>query len=260
MTSDPALHLEIHESLGTALQVGRLVVRLPAPFPDHPPSWPARGEELAFLWRAVSEPEPPPGVVLSGPPGSGKSTLALRWAYQACDLFPGGLHYRDARAPGPAEPLADALRSLLIIDNAADEPEVRPLLPVSEASFAVVTTRNPLPGLVIDGFRPLHVPPPTGPSTALPFPLPELPSVADSLPPDVLAALLHTAQAEAEETGDQATHAAVSLRLARLHLDASRRARALHCYARALEAYARLGDTASYARVLREITHLPLNP
>ncbi|ROO90544.1 hypothetical protein EDD29_8275 [Actinocorallia herbida] len=258
--SEPALHLEVHGPVDTAVQVGRLVLRLPAPFPDHPPSRAARGTELAALWRAASEAEPPPGVVLTGPSGSGKSTLALQWAHQAHGLFPGGLRHADlcaAPAPAPTDP-PEGPRSLLILDNVPDDFDVVAHLPAAESCFTLITTRVPRPSLIVDGFRALAVTPPPPPSAPLLTLLHDLPHLADpaGLPSDALTPLLRAAQAEAEDTRDLRTHAAVSLRLARLDAEADRPASALHSYAQALHSYAHLGDTSSYALALREATHL----
>ncbi|MCD0452674.1 hypothetical protein LO762_26340 [Actinocorallia sp. API 0066] len=257
--SAPELRLEVHGSVDAAVQVGRLVLRLPAPFPAHPPSRAARGPELAALWRAASEPVPPPGIVVSGPSGYGKSTLALQWAYQAHGLFPGGLHHVDLSGPQAAPPWnpPEGERTLLILDNARGEDGVRSALPSAESCFVLVTCRAPLPSLVIDGFRSLTLTAPPSPSAPLTSLLPDLASA----PPGPLAdgaftTLLQAAQAEAEDTGDHPTRAAASLRLARLHAAASHRAASLHCYALALDSYARLGDSSSYATALREAAAL----
>ncbi len=119
-----------------------------------------------------------PLTVITGLPGVGKTALAIRWAHQAD--FPDGkfylnLHGFDAHAPAtPDEALRQLLhalgvayqeiprvlddqialyrsllagkRILIVLDNAADEEQVRPLLPPGCA--AVVTSRNDLRGLV----------------------------------------------------------------------------------------------------------------
>ncbi|MDX6741973.1 hypothetical protein [Actinocorallia sp. A-T 12471] len=255
----PDLHLEVHGPVGTAVQVGRLVLLLPAPFPDHPPSRASRGAELAALWRAASEPEPPPGVVLTGPPGSGKSALALQWAHQAYGLFPGGLRHADLGAPVLPPPLdpPDGPRSLLILDNVPRALDVAAYLPAAESCFTLITTRAPRPSLIVDGFRALAVTPPPLPSAPLLALLQDLPALPEEpLPSDALTPLLRAAQTEAEHTGDLHTHAAVSLRLARLDADNDRPASALHSYAQALASYAHLGDSSSYALTLQEATLL----
>jgi hypothetical protein len=129
--------------------------------------------------------------VVSGPAGVGKTTLAVTWAHQVADRFPDGQLYVNldgfgpagtARDPGDAvRGFLDALgvqaehippglaeqsalfrsvlaerRVLVVLDNAASADQVRPLLPGSPTCFTVVTSRNPLSGLVAAaGARPV---------------------------------------------------------------------------------------------------------
>ncbi|GAA4899650.1 ATP-binding protein [Streptomonospora salina] len=123
-------------------------------------------------------------VVLAGPPGVGKTALALTAADELAARFPDGCLAVDLRGmdeqPLPARaalerllraldvpaarvPAAEAeqsslLRSLLrgrrvllLLDNAADEAQVRPLLTVGRGCLTVVTCRHALAGL--DGAR-----------------------------------------------------------------------------------------------------------
>jgi tetratricopeptide (TPR) repeat protein/transcriptional regulator with XRE-family HTH domain len=126
------------------------------------------------------------GVVaaIGGTAGVGKSALAIHWAHQASRHFPDGQLYVNLRgfascgAPAtPAKALRgflDALgvpperipaeqdtqaalyrsllaerRMLIVLDNAHDEDQVRPLLPASPASMVIITSRNQLAGLAI---------------------------------------------------------------------------------------------------------------
>ena len=122
-------------------------------------------------------------TVITGTAGVGKSALAVYWAHQVRDLFPDGQLYVNLRGFGPAgsamEPaeaihgfldafavpsdripldlderaalyrsiLAD-LRVLIVLDNARDVDQVRPLLPGSPGCVVVVTSRNQLTSLV----------------------------------------------------------------------------------------------------------------
>lgn len=120
-------------------------------------------------------------TVLTGPVGTGKTALAVRAAYRLAAEFPDGrvlLRMRDAagrprsaaslvtelarmadlpelRADGDAEEAAAAWRAwlgprrvLLVLDDAADEASVRPLVPDTGGSAVLVTARVQLAGLV----------------------------------------------------------------------------------------------------------------
>jgi DNA-binding SARP family transcriptional activator len=123
-------------------------------------------------------------VVITGTAGVGKTALALHWAHGAASRFPGGqLHinlrgYHPAGAPVtsdeairvllnglgvpraqvPDTPEAQAglyrsllasRRMLIVLDNARDPDQVRPLLPAG-SSLVLVTSRSALSGLVAD--------------------------------------------------------------------------------------------------------------
>ncbi|WP_219469947.1 AfsR/SARP family transcriptional regulator [Nonomuraea rhizosphaerae] len=115
----------------------------------------------------------PVHLVVHGPPGCGKSAVAIR-AATVLDL-PGGRLYASLRDRPPGAVLEDLLRSLgcpdggvpaelgervrlyrrmtagrrlvLVLDDATDEGQVRPLLPTGPGSVTLVTSRSPLAGL-----------------------------------------------------------------------------------------------------------------
>jgi tetratricopeptide (TPR) repeat protein/transcriptional regulator with XRE-family HTH domain len=142
-----------------------------------------RQAELKALSAQVEAGNPACVTLITGPAGVGKTALALCWAHQAAGSFPDGQLYVDLRGFDPADqPVSpsqairwflDALnvpqeripadlqaqtglyRSLLadrtiliVLDNAADATQVRPLIPGGERCMTVITSRSSLPGLV----------------------------------------------------------------------------------------------------------------
>ncbi len=157
----------------------------PAQLPAAPRSFVGRQAELAELAGLLRPAEPPaPRVVLvSGMAGIGKTALALRAAAAAAGEFPDGALYVDLgggdgpgvdpaavlgsflRAlglDGPSQPTGLAERSaefrtrtarhrlLVLLDDAADEAQVEPLLPADPGCATVVTSRSALAGLDAD--------------------------------------------------------------------------------------------------------------
>jgi DNA-binding SARP family transcriptional activator/Tfp pilus assembly protein PilF len=127
-------------------------------------------------------PRGPAVVAIAGTAGVGKTALAMHWAHRVKDRFPDGqlyvnLHgYARGSPLRPIEALARFLhalgmppdevpleveeaagvyrtllagrRILVVLDNARDAEQVRPLLPGGVGCLAVVTSRDQLAGLV----------------------------------------------------------------------------------------------------------------
>jgi tetratricopeptide (TPR) repeat protein len=166
---------------------------LPRPIQAGAPDFVGRAAELAALYRMLDAAASGQTVVISavgGTAGVGKTTLAMHFAHQVADRFPDGHLYVNLRGfdpsrlpvtPAeairgfldalqvpptsvPAGPPAQAAlyrsltagrRMLVLLDNARDCEQVRPLLPGSPGGLVLVTSRSELPGLVAEGARPL---------------------------------------------------------------------------------------------------------
>ncbi len=172
---------------------GRVAV-VPRQLPAAVADFTGRAAELQALMRMLDQAGPgAPGTVvisaIGGTAGVGKTALALHWTHQVAARFGDGqLHvnlrgydpsgtpcapeavirgFLDAlgvppeRIPPRPEAQAGLYRSLLadrrmliVLDNARDEQQVRPLLPASPASLVLVTSRSQLSGLAAaDGAR-----------------------------------------------------------------------------------------------------------
>ncbi|MET8151269.1 tetratricopeptide repeat protein [Actinoplanes sp. NPDC049668] len=152
-----------------------------------------REAELSTLDEFLDEAEGTVVAVVSGTAGVGKSTLAVHWAHEVRDRFPDGQLHVNLRGFDPAGPPAaptevlrgflEALgvpaqripgdvsaqaalfrsrltdrRMLILLDNAADAAQVRPLLPGGAGCLALVTSRASLSGLIAaEGARPLRL-------------------------------------------------------------------------------------------------------
>ncbi|KAA2254652.1 AAA family ATPase [Solihabitans fulvus] len=150
----------------------------PAQLPAGTREFVGRHAEFARM-RVLTEPAGPAGrapVVVSGPAGIGKSAFAVRLAQQLRTHFPDGQLYaalgasvsaydvlgdflralgvQPERVPSDCEQRAGLYRSLLaqrrvvvVLDDAADERQVRPLLSEAPASQVIITSCGRLTGL-----------------------------------------------------------------------------------------------------------------
>jgi hypothetical protein len=167
----------------------------PARLPPPPARLSGRDAELAALTGLLDQAAGTVVIsVIAGPAGAGKSALAVRWARQVADRFPDGQLYLNLRGHGPGAPVTAAAalarflgalgvpapgipaeleeraaryrsllagrRVLVVLDDAASAEHVRPLLPGAAGCAALVTSRDPLVGLVArDGARRLDLDP-----------------------------------------------------------------------------------------------------
>ncbi|MFE9352629.1 BTAD domain-containing putative transcriptional regulator [Streptomyces olivaceoviridis] len=173
----------------------------PAQLPAPPAHFTGRADVRRELRRTLTEPSAPaPAVaVVSGMAGVGKSALALHVAHELRERFTDGQLYvnlhgatpgmtpltatqalaallRDLGAaprniPEHPDAAAALLRSLLaparillVLDDAANAAQVRPLLPAGPGCAVIVTSRSPLTAL--DGARRFPLSPLTGEDSA----------------------------------------------------------------------------------------------
>ncbi|MET8977359.1 BTAD domain-containing putative transcriptional regulator [Streptomyces sp. NPDC004539] len=167
----------------------------PAQLPPDLVMFTGRRAELDRVHALLAPSDDPPNAVvisaIGGMAGVGKTSLAVHWAHQIAHRFPDGQLYADLRGFDPSGSVAnpaevirgflDALgvpahripagldaqtalyrsllaghRVLVLLDNARDTQQVRPLLPGSAGCLIVVTSRSHLHGLVVaDGAHPL---------------------------------------------------------------------------------------------------------
>lgn len=156
---------------------GARTVTPPTQLPAEPAGFVGRERELAELARPAHR-----ATVICGMGGVGKTSLAVRWAHRLVPRHPDGQLFVDLRgydATRPPVPPEEALRGflealgetpaelpdgvdalarryreltgarrlLVVIDNARDAAQVRPLLGADPDLTTLVTSRQPLAGL-----------------------------------------------------------------------------------------------------------------
>ncbi|MDI1465408.1 BTAD domain-containing putative transcriptional regulator [Catellatospora sp. KI3] len=171
-------------------------VDVPSQLPADSPVFTGRADELARLDLLLAGPAASAAVVVvSGPPGVGKTALAVHWARRIAPRFPDGqlhLNLRGFHPDGDATQPSDAVRStletlgvtaprmpetidaqvamyrsrlagrrmLIMLDNARDAEQVRPLLPGAPGCLVLITSRHQLTGLVAaEGAHPVPLRP-----------------------------------------------------------------------------------------------------
>lgn len=165
---------------------------------DHP-AFAGRGADLrhltAVLDAAAAGRSTTPVIVVTGAAGVGKTTVGIHWAHQVADRFPDGRLFLDLRGYSPSGlPIhpTEAVRTLLaamglptsaippsldvaishyrsllanrrmiiLLDNARDAEQVRPLVPHAPGSLVLVTSRNQMTGLIAaNGAYPVRLDP-----------------------------------------------------------------------------------------------------
>jgi DNA-binding SARP family transcriptional activator/tetratricopeptide (TPR) repeat protein len=168
----------------------RLPPEPPAQLPRDLPTFAGRIADVEFILAGLTdEAEPGNVTVITGMAGVGKTTLAVHAAHLIADRFPDGQLYVDlrgfdrsgvtvtpqdgicqllaglevppARIPAGAEAQIGLYRSILagrrvliVLDNARNAEQVRPLLPGNNHCRVLVTSRDQMRSLIaIDGAR-----------------------------------------------------------------------------------------------------------
>jgi DNA-binding SARP family transcriptional activator/tetratricopeptide (TPR) repeat protein len=170
----------------------------PAQLPHSMPGFSGRDAEISWLNGLLPADRSDTGgtvviTAIAGTAGVGKTALAVHWAHQIRDRFLDGQLYVNLRGFDPAGPamepteairafldafavppdripvdldaqaalyrsLLDGQRVLIVLDNARDADQVRPLLPGTPTCLVVATSRNQLLGLVATaGASPLGI-------------------------------------------------------------------------------------------------------
>lgn len=188
LTNDPAIAAPEDTAAAPAAGQRQAASRTPRQLPAAIRHFTGRRRHLKLLDELLDQAAEPGGgtaviSAIGGTAGIGKSALALHWAQQNAERFPDGQLHVNLRgfAPGgrplapveavrgflealgvtgagiPQEPdaqtalyrsLVAGRRILIVLDNARDTEQVRPLLPGTLSCVVLITSRNQLTGLV----------------------------------------------------------------------------------------------------------------
>ncbi len=180
-----AVHLEVlrQQSGSPGLPAERVMIQQA---PSAPPDFIGRADELATICTTLGRPGALSSrvVLINGIAGVGKTALSLTAAHQLRAEYPDGQLYADLRGsdaatPAPLQVLGRFLRALgvpgrrigtdeseaaallrseladrrmlVLLDNARDAAQIRPLLPGAGRSDVIVTSRRRLPDLATAG-------------------------------------------------------------------------------------------------------------
>ncbi len=159
-------------------------VAVPRQLPCAVPGFTGRASQLKELTSLLDRTDTVVISAINGTAGVGKTALAVHWSHQIADRFPDGQLYVNLRGFDPSgQPVqpAEAIRGfldalgvpaeripaglaeqaalyrsqlagrrmLVVLDNARDTDQVRPLLPGSVQCLTVVTSRDHLGGLIV---------------------------------------------------------------------------------------------------------------
>jgi tetratricopeptide (TPR) repeat protein len=158
-------------------------IAMSVPFPADLADFVGRDWELAELEALLDHPPShtaPVVLAISGPPGVGKTSVAVHLAHRLASRYPDALFYLDLHGTAPESTDTGAAlwrllrglgvpateippdsddrsalfrsllyhqRTLVLLDDAAHEDQVRALLPAGPQALVVVTSRSPLSGL-----------------------------------------------------------------------------------------------------------------
>ncbi|MFD7516445.1 tetratricopeptide repeat protein [Streptomyces niveus] len=187
------VHFHEQERRPVKAPVPRQLIPIPAHFTGR-----TSDIEALDALRSAQPDVAPLAIVVTGAAGVGKTALTSRWLHGLTAEYPDGQLYADLRGhsqDGPLRPgavlgqflrafgvdqlpaaLAEQaalwrtvtaeLRIAIHLDNALTAAQIRPLLPAAATALTVVTSRNRLPGLSVDGaaFHQLDV---LGPAAAV---------------------------------------------------------------------------------------------